>query len=154
MKKAVFIFMLLLCVSLAHANEMVDVSRLHEDEIKYESLMHPAGTGIELLKDESVLQNSEAQDYYKIIRQKIFNKAYQLYDRPDEGAVAIFFNLNAKGLIINLRVAEEKTTATPYLRNTALQAVRSIRRFPSFPKILREYKTLDFNIVVDFKVKK
>ncbi len=102
---------------------------------------------IELLKD-----NPQGQSYYSIVRQKVQNKVYQLYARPDEGMVAVVLRLDQKGNVRKFRIIEDKTHATPYLRNLVRRSVKSIGRFPKFPESLSEFKELDFTINVSFKV--
>lgn len=109
--------------------------------------------GVEQSQDEGVIQSSKVKNYYKMIRERILNKAYRLYARDDEGQVAIVFTLNTKGFVSDVKIVEEKTQATPYLQDITLKAVRSIRRFPAFPKELQNYKVLNFNLVITFKIR-
>jgi hypothetical protein len=97
--------------------------------------------------------NPDGRDYYSIVRKIIKNKVFQLYAKADEGEVVIVFKLNNKGIMSQLSIVEERTKATPYLRNLVLTSAQSIGRFPKFPKALSDYNELDFNIVVSFKIK-
>lgn len=102
---------------------------------------------------EVLTDDSDGKDYYSTVRKIIKNKVYQLYAQADEGEVVIVFKLNNKGIMSQLSIVEERTKATPYLRNLVLTSAQSIGRFPKFPKALSDYNELDFNIVVNFKIK-
>jgi TonB family protein len=89
--------------------------------------------------------------YYQIVREKIRRSAYQNYTHNETGEVYVSFIISNDGYIKDVRLAEEKTTASGYLKNIALRSIRDASPFPNFPKEL-DYPQLSFNIIISFEI--
>ena len=89
--------------------------------------------------------------YYQVVREKIRRSAYQNYNRNETGEVYITFTISDAGYLKGVRLVEEKSRATPYLKNIALASVKNASPFPRFPKEL-DYFQLSFNVVISFEI--
>jgi len=89
--------------------------------------------------------------YYQIVREKIRRSAYQNYTRTEVGAVYITFIISADGCIKEVRIVDEKSSPSPYLREIALRSVKDASPFPDFPRELN-YPQLSFNVVISFEI--
>ena len=97
------------------------------------------------------IANPSYISYYQIVREKIRRAAYQNYNRSETGNVYITFVISDAGYLKDVRLVEEKSQATPYLKDTALASVKNASPFPRFPKEL-DYSQLSFNVVISFEV--
>ena len=97
------------------------------------------------------ISNPSYISYYQIVREKIRRAAYQNYNRSETGNVYITFIISDAGYLKDVRLVEEKSQATPYLKDIALASVRTASPFPRFPKEL-DYSQLSFNVVISFEV--
>lgn len=97
------------------------------------------------------IDNPSYISYYQIVREKIRRSAYQNYTHNETGEVYISFIISYDGYIKGVRLIEDKTSASDYLKNIALKSVRSASPFPNFPKEL-DYPQLSFNIIISFEI--
>ena len=89
--------------------------------------------------------------YYQIVREKIRRSAYQNFTHNETGEVYISFIISNDGMINDVRLVEEKSTANDYLKDIALRSVKDASPFPNFPKEL-DYPQLSFNIIISFEI--
>lgn len=97
------------------------------------------------------IDNPSYISYYQIVREKIRRSAYQNYTHNETGEVYVSFIISNDGLIKDVRLAEDKTSVSGYLKSTALKSIRDASPFPNFPKEL-DYPQLSFNIIISFEV--
>ena len=95
----------------------------------------------------------EYKDYYWLIREKIRKYAYFNYKKLLEGEVMLSFTLGPKGNILNLSVNNEKSTSHSYLKQIAVNSVKSASPFPPFPEKLNSHDELSFNVIISFELK-
>ncbi len=101
--------------------------------------------------DMARINNPSYISYYQIVREKIRRSAYQNYTRNLTGEAYISFIISNDGVIKDVRLVEEKTTAVTYLKDIAISSVKDASPFPSFPKEL-DYPQLSFNIIISFEI--
>lgn len=101
--------------------------------------------GIDKIKNPSYLS------YYQIVREKIRHAAYQNYTRVEEGEVYLSFVISGVGDLKEIRLIEEKSSNTTYLRDIALRSIKAASPFPRFPPEL-DYPQLSFNVVISFEI--
>jgi len=87
----------------------------------------------------------------QIVREKIKRALYQNYSRMETGQVYLTFVLTREGFMKNIRIVEEKSTGTKYLKEIALKSISDAAPFPNFPKEL-DYDQLTFNVIVSFEI--
>ncbi|MFH0826984.1 MAG: TonB family protein [Candidatus Omnitrophota bacterium] len=97
------------------------------------------------------INNPVYLSYYQIVREKIKRAAYQSYTGKEVGEVTVSFVILNNGHLQELRLIEEKSVLSPYLRETALRSIREAGPFPTFPKEL-DYPQLSFNLAITFEV--
>ncbi|MFH0913159.1 MAG: TonB family protein [Candidatus Omnitrophota bacterium] len=97
------------------------------------------------------VDNPSYISYYQIVREKIRRAAYQNYSRTEVGEVYLSFVISQDGSLKEMRLAQEKSSSSPYLKEIALQSVKEASPFPNFPKEL-DYPQLSFNVVISFEV--
>ncbi len=101
--------------------------------------------------DMAKIDNPSYINYYQIVREKIRRSAYQNFTHNETGEVYISFIISNDGLIKDVRLVGEKTSANDYLKNIALSSVNDASPFPNFPKEL-DYPQLSFNIIISFEI--
>lgn len=89
--------------------------------------------------------------YYQTVREKIRRTAYRNYLRNDTGEVYLSFILSNNGELKEVRLAEDKTKASDYLKEVAVRSIKEASPFPSFPKELN-YPQLSFNVIISFQI--
>lgn len=97
------------------------------------------------------ISNASYISYYQIVREKIRRAAYLNYTRTDTGEVYISFIISCDGYLKEIRLVEEKSPSSPYLREIALKSIKDASPFPNFPKGL-DYPQLSFNVIISFEV--
>ena len=97
------------------------------------------------------IENPIYISYYQIVREKIRRSAYQNYISNEKGEVYISFIIANDGLLKDVHLAEERSSANLYLKDTALRSIQDASPFPSFPKEL-DYPQLSFNIIISFEI--
>lgn len=88
--------------------------------------------------------------YYQIVREKIKRAAYRNYTRIEVGEVYLSFIISGDGYIREVRIVDEKSSPSPYLKQIALNSLKDASPFPNFPKDL-DYPQLSFNVVISFE---
>ena len=101
--------------------------------------------------DIDKINNPSYISYYQIVREKIRRAAYQNYTRVEVGEVYLSFVIFADGSLKEIRLVEEKSSPSLYLRGTALRSIKEASPFPDFPKEL-DYPHLSFNVIISFEV--
>ena len=101
--------------------------------------------------DIGKINNPSYISYYQIIREKIKRAAYQNYTGSDVGEVAISFIVSNEGYLKEIRLIEEKSCPSAYLREVALKSIKDASAFPKFPKEL-DFQQLSFNLVITFEI--
>lgn len=97
------------------------------------------------------INNPSYLSYYQIVREKIRRAAYQNYVRTDTGEVYLSFVISSDGYIKEVRLHEDKSSTSLYLREIALRSIKDASPFPNFPKEL-DYPQLSFNVVISFEM--
>jgi TonB family protein len=87
----------------------------------------------------------------QIVREKIKRALYQNYSRMEVGQVYVSFVLTRTGALKDVRLVEEKSSSSSYLRQIAMQSIRDAAPFPEFPKEL-DYEELSFNVIISFEI--
>jgi len=103
------------------------------------------------IKSEKI-DNPFYLNYYQMIRNKIRNRAYLNYSKMESGEVYLTFILLSNGSLKQIKLIEERSSATSYLKDVGFNSIQEASPFPSFPKDLR-YPDLTFNVVISFEVK-
>ena len=101
--------------------------------------------GIDKIKNPSYI------NYYQIVREKIRRAAYQNYIREEIGEVYLSFIISSDGSLKEVRLIEDKSSNSTYLRDISLRSIRNASPFPNFPKEL-DYPQLSFNVVISFEI--
>lgn len=101
--------------------------------------------------DIDKINNPSYISYYQIIREKIKRAAYQNYTGSDVGEVAVSFIVSNEGYLKEIRLIEEKSCPSVYLREVALRSIKDASAFPKFPKEL-DFQQLSFNLVITFEI--
>jgi len=109
-------------------------------------------TNITLSPNETEKSDSPAYiSHSQFVREKIKRCLYQNYGRMETGQVYLSFVLSKDGFLRNVRLVEEKSSPSGYLRTIALQSIKDAAPFPDFPKDL-DYDRLSFNVVISFEI--
>ncbi len=101
--------------------------------------------------DIDKINNPSYINYYQIVREKIRRAAYQNYTRTETGEVYLSFVISGEGPLKEVRLVEDKSSSSPYLREIALRSLRDSSPFPGFPQGL-DYPQLSFNVVISFEI--
>ena len=101
-------------------------------------------------RDEKLKKIPAYMDYYRFIREKIRETAFNHYDSRTEGEVFVSFVITNNGNVDTLSVGQE-SAAEKSLQKIALQSVKNAAPFPPFPPELKDYARLHFNISIYFK---
>ncbi|RLE44520.1 hypothetical protein DRJ22_05865 [Candidatus Woesearchaeota archaeon] len=112
-------------------------------------------TEIEIVKPQDFVGSLPAyMAYYDKIREKIKLAAFRLYETGPAGKVNINFALDSQGKLLTLSINPKQTTASKALQQIAVKSVRISEPFAAFPKDLSKFKTLSFNLYIDFRKEK
>jgi TonB family protein len=101
--------------------------------------------------DIDKINNPTYVSYYQIVREKIRRAAYQNYTSSETGEVYLSFIVSSEGYLTEMRLSEEKSSTSPYLREIALRSIKEASPFPPFPKEL-DYPKLSFNVIISFEI--
>jgi len=101
--------------------------------------------------DLNKINNSSYVSYYQIVREKIRRAAYENYIRTETGEVYLSFIIASRGEIKEVRLVQEKSSSSQYLREIALKSIDDAAPFPPFPKEL-DYAQLSFNVIISFEI--
>lgn len=102
------------------------------------------------VQDKNVESNPAYINYYKIIRGKIRDNAFRYYNQKEEGEIFLSFVVAGNGQLREIYLKKESTNDET-LRNIAARSVKDASPFPGFPRELKEYHQLQFNISIHFK---
>ncbi|TRZ95124.1 hypothetical protein D4R78_04545 [bacterium] len=101
--------------------------------------------------DMNKTNNPSYISYYQIVREKIKRSAYRNYTRTEVGEIYLSFIISRDGLLRDVRLNEEKSALSLYLREVALKSLDNASPFPNFPKELN-YPQLSFNVAISFEI--
>lgn len=101
--------------------------------------------------DINKINNPSYISYYQVVREKIKRAAYQNYTGREVGEVTISFVISDGGYLKELRLIEDKSSLSAYLKEVALRSVKDASPFPNFPKEL-DYPQLSFNLAITFEI--
>ena len=106
---------------------------------------------IPVLKFEK-MTNPKYLSYNHDLSQRIRNRALSNLMRAnfDVGEVYLTFVLSSKGILKQVKVIEEKSEASSFLKEIALRSVREASPFPPYSKELN-YPELTFNLLIYFR---
>jgi TonB family protein len=99
----------------------------------------------------SKISNPSYISYYQLVREKIRRAAYQNYSRTETGEIFLSFVIAQNGSLRDIRLVEEKSTPSYYLRDIAGRSIKAAAPFPMFPKEL-DYPQLSFNVIISFEI--
>jgi len=97
------------------------------------------------------MSNPSYISYYQLVREKIRRSAYQNYSRTETGDIFLTFVIAQNGSLRDIRLIEDKSTPSYYLRDIAARSIRAAAPFPVFPKEL-DYPQLSFNVIISFEI--
>jgi len=101
--------------------------------------------------DINISKNPAYIGYYQISREKIKRAAYQQnYTGREEGEVTVSFVIASDGTLRQVRLVEQGSCGSPYLRDIAVAAVKEAAPFPRFPKEL-DYPQIPFTLTITFQ---
>ena len=98
------------------------------------------------------MNNPHYMGYNEVIRNKIKEYVYLNYSRSDTGELYITFALSSDGRLKQIKIIEDRTSASQYLKNVGLKSIQEASPFPPFPENL-SYPELTFNIAISFKIR-
>ena len=105
---------------------------------------------VPLLSSEKI-SNPNYVNYQKYIRNKIKSQANIFKDDPrfQSGEVYLTFILGSDGQLKDIRIVDQKTRASEFLRRVSLRSIKESSPFPPFPFELK-YPELSFNVSISF----
>jgi len=101
--------------------------------------------------DIKKINNPIYVSYYQTVREKIRHSAYNNFAQAEEGEVYLTFTVSSDGYIRDIRLVEEKSSPSPYLRKVGFASIKQSSPFPNFPKEL-DYPQLTFNVIISFEI--
>jgi TonB family protein len=121
------------------------------DLIKPEAIVIKRKVSLPAIIDMAKIDNPSYVSYYQLVREKIRRAAYQNYSSNETGEAYVTFIISSEGYLKDVRLVDEKSSASSYLRQIALDSVANAAPFPKFPKEL-DYPRLTFNVVISFEI--
>lgn len=101
--------------------------------------------------DMNKINNPVYINYYQIVREKIKRAAYSNYTSTETGEVTVSFVVSDNGYLKDMRMVEEKSNSSLYLREIAIRSIKDASPFPAFPREL-DYPQLSFNLAITFEI--
>jgi len=101
--------------------------------------------------DMGKMNNPSYMSYYQFVREKIRRSAYQNYAKTETGEIYLSFIIARNGTLQDIRLIEDKSSSSMYLRELAIRSVRTATPFTEFPKEL-DYPQLSFNVIISFEI--
>lgn len=101
--------------------------------------------------DLAKMNNPTYIGYYQLVRERIRRAAYQNYSHTETGEVYLSFVISQQGLLRDVRLIEERSSSSHYLRDIAQRSVKNASPFPPFPRELN-YPQLSFNVIISFEI--
>jgi len=89
-------------------------------------------------------------NYYQIVRSKIEQYAQTRYGKLDVGEVYLTFIISSDGRLRELKLIEDRTSASQYIKKISVQSIKEADPFPPFPLDLK-YPELSFHVVIYFE---
>jgi len=117
------------------------VKRIRLQELKVDSS----------LAKSNLPKNPVYLKYYRTIRDKIRRYAYYNYNRAYAGEIYISFLVTSEGSLKALKIIDEKSTSSDYLKEIAVRSIKDSAPFPPIPKELN-YPELSFNVIIAFEL--
>lgn len=91
------------------------------------------------------------QRYYRLVRDRIRSYAERNYRGfESSGIVHVAFVVGEKGILRNIQIFKQDTSANDLLLQVAVRSVKDSAPFPAFPSEL-SHKELPFSIYIEFK---
>lgn len=90
-------------------------------------------------------------NYYERIREKIRKEAYANFKFNLSGRIILSFIVNNRGQLIVINLDEKNSSHSGILQRIAERSIKNSSPFPKFPKELKKFKTLTFNLSIHFK---
>lgn len=101
--------------------------------------------------DVNIAKNPAYIGYYQFGRERIKRAAYQQnYAGREEGEVTVSFVIASDGTLRQIRLVEETSCPSPYLREIAISSVKDAAPFPKFPPEL-DYPQIPFTLTITFQ---
>ena len=101
--------------------------------------------------DANIAKNPAYIGYYQFGRERIKRAAYQQnYGGREEGEVTVSFVIASDGSLRQIRLVEEASCPSPYLREIAVSSVKEAAPFPKFPAEL-DYPQIPFTLTITFQ---
>jgi len=109
-------------------------------------------TYVSVHKPEKIT-NPKYLNYYDLIGKRIREKAtFNLRNAdPEQGEVYVTFVLASNGRLEQIKIKEDKTFASTYLRQAAIKSVNDCNPFPPFPKGF-DYPLFTFKVSISMVV--
>lgn len=115
-------------------------------------------TGISAFKKKIVLSAADTDKinnrfyaaYFQDMRNRIKVKASESYFGQEAGEIRISFIISREGYLKELRLLDQESSSSPYLREIAVKIVKGSFPFASFPKEL-DCSQLSFNLSIIFE---
>ena len=101
--------------------------------------------------DINKINNSSYVSYYQIVREKIRRAAYENYMRTETGEVYLSFIITSRGEVRQVRLVQDRSSSSQYLKDIALKSIDDASPFPAFPREL-DYSQLSFNVIISFEI--
>jgi outer membrane biosynthesis protein TonB len=96
-------------------------------------------------------KDMDYQRYYRLVRDRIRSYAERNYRGfESSGIVHMAFVVGEKGVLRNIRIFKQDTSANDLLLQVAARSVKDSAPFPAFPSEL-SHKELPFSIYIEFK---
>lgn len=99
----------------------------------------------------SKITNPSYINYYQLVREQIRRSAYQGYSRTETGEIYISFLIMQDGTLRDIKLIEDRSTPSYYLRDIAVKSVKAAAPFKAFPNDLN-YQQLSFNVIISFEI--
>lgn len=115
------------------------------DNIAIKKRISLPAVGVEKINNPTYL------NYYQLIREKIRRQAYRNYIHSETGEIYLSFIISKDGFIRAVRLVEDKSVSSDYLRAISLSSVKDASPFPNFPKDL-DYPQLSFNVIISYEI--
>ncbi|MFH1202267.1 MAG: hypothetical protein V1674_05195 [Candidatus Omnitrophota bacterium] len=101
--------------------------------------------------EQPQIKNPLYLSYYQDIRARIKHFAYSNYTRLEKGEIYMTFIISSDGSLKDIKVLNDKSTDSPYLKGISLKSVKEATPYPNFPKELN-YPQLSFNVIISYEI--
>lgn len=103
------------------------------------------------LPAQKKLQDTPAyMNYYRLVREKIRQKAYQSYNGQKQGDIFLNFTIRQDGSLEEVKFTGQSVNIRE-LKRIALSSLEKSAPFPPFPEELKSHPRLLFNVPIHFK---